>query len=149
MDASPNEPGGPNQPVTIGFTLLQHGVTRVDWGNTQVVLTNEATGESVAFAAQPQGATGHWVAEISIPAEGTWTYEVRHDLEIAMTGFDPISLGDTAAVTGTAATSTAATGLALQPALLMVGAFLALLAMAALAIGLIAYRRARLDRARA
>jgi hypothetical protein len=89
------------------------------------------------------------VAEISIPAEGTWTYEVRHDLEIAMTGFDPISLGDTAAVTGTAATSTAATGLALQPALLMVGAFLALLAMAALAIGLIAYRRARLDRARA
>ena len=144
MDASPDEPGGTNQPVTIGFTLLQHGETPVDWGNTQVVLTNEATGESVSFVARPQGATGHWVAEISVPADGTWTYSVRHDLEIAMTGFDPIALGNASTATGTAAT-----GLAFQPALLMVGAFLALLMTAALAVGLIAYRHAKLDRARA
>ena len=145
MDTAPDEPGGPNQPVTMGFTLLQHGVTPVDWGTTQVVLTNQATGESVSFDARLQGATGHWVAEISVPADGTWSYEVRHDLEIAMTGFDPIALGDAAAVSGTAATGTAATGIALQPALLMIGAFLALLAMAVLGAGLIALRHAKPD----
>ena len=58
MDEAPNQPGGPSQPVTIGFTLLQHGVTPVDWGTTQVVLTNDATGQSVTFDARPQGADG-------------------------------------------------------------------------------------------
>jgi hypothetical protein len=144
MDAPPADPGGPNQPITIGFTLLQHNVTPVDWGNTQIVLSNAATGESVTFGAQPQGAVGHWVAEISVPAEGTWTYTVRHDLEIGMTGFEPLNVGVRAASTGSAAT-----GLALQPALLMVGGFLALLIMAAATAGVLAYRQTRLDRVRA
>ena len=39
MDSPPDDPGGANQPVTIGFTLLQHGVTPVDWGTAKVVLT--------------------------------------------------------------------------------------------------------------
>ena len=143
MDAPPDDPGGPNQPITIGFTLLQHGVTPVDWGPTQIVLTNAESGESVTFDAQPQGAVGHWVAEVSVPADGTWTYLVRHDLEIGMTGFDPITVGSTAAATGSA------TGLPLQPALLMVGGFLALLVMVAGAAGILAYRHTRLDRARA
>ena len=37
MDTPPDDPGGPNQPVTVGFTLLQHGETPVDWGATQIV----------------------------------------------------------------------------------------------------------------
>jgi hypothetical protein len=143
MDAPPDDPGGPNQPITIGFTLLQHGVTPVEWGPTQVVLTNEASGETVTFDAQPQGAAGHWVAEVSVPANGTWTYLVRHDLEIGMTGFNPITVGGTAAAAG------AASSLALQPALLMVGGFLALLAMVAATAGFLAYRHTRLYRASA
>ncbi|HET6745732.1 MAG TPA: hypothetical protein VFH90_07780 [Candidatus Limnocylindria bacterium] len=143
MDAPPDDPGGPNQPITIGFTLLQHGVTPVDWGPTQIVLTNGATGETVTFDAQPQGAVGHWVAEVSVPADGTWTYLVRHDLEIGMTGFSPITVGGTAAATGSAST------LAVQPALLMVGGFLALLVVVAAAASILAYRHTRLDRASA
>lgn len=148
MDEAPNQPGGTGEPVTIGFTLLQHGVTPVDWGTTQVVLTNDATGQSVTFDARPQGADGHWVAEISVPAAGTWSYQVRHELETSTSGFQPITVGD---VAGTASTpsSGAATSLALQPALLMIGAFLALLAMGSVIVGVVAYRRTRLERARA
>ncbi|HYN64399.1 MAG TPA: hypothetical protein VES36_07340, partial [Candidatus Limnocylindrales bacterium] len=62
MDTPPDDPGGPNQPITIGFTLLQHGVTPVDWGAAKIVLTNAATGQSVTADASPQGKVGHWVA---------------------------------------------------------------------------------------
>ncbi len=148
MDEPPSQPGGPNEPVTIGFTLLQHGVTPVDWGDTQVVLRNDATSQAVYFDARPKGAKGHWIAEISVPAEGTWTYEVHHPLEIAMSGFKPITVGDvaTTSTTSTAAAG-AATSLALQPALLVIGAFLALLAMASVTVAVVAYRRTRLERA--
>jgi hypothetical protein len=145
MDTPPDDPGGPGQPITIGFTLLQHGVTPVDWGKAQVVLTNEATGRSVTFDAQPQGAVGHWVAEISLPADGTWSYEVRHDLEIEMMGFDPITVGPAAAQ---AAGLPASTSVGVQPALLLAAGFLSLLALAGVMAGIVAFRHGRLDRAR-
>ena len=146
MDSPRDDPGGPNQPITIGFTLLQHGVTPVDWGTAQVVLTNQATGQSVTVDAAPQGKVGHWVAEIRVPAEGTWNYEVRHDLEITMVGFDPIVIGEVAAAPAAAATSAAAS---VQPALLLAGAFLGLLALAGVTVALMTRRHGRLDRARA
>ncbi|MEP6470151.1 MAG: hypothetical protein ABJC24_10305 [Chloroflexota bacterium] len=147
MDSPPDDPGGPNQPITIGFTLLQHGVAPVDWGTAQVVLTNEATGQSVTVDAAPQGKVGHWVAEISVPAEGTWSYEVRHDLEISMVGFNPIVIGEAAAAP--AAAAAASTAASVQPALLLAGAFLGLLALAGMTAGIIALRHGRMDRARA
>jgi hypothetical protein len=143
MDTAPDDPGGPGEPITIGFTLLQHGVTPVDWGTAQVVLTNEATGRSVTFDARPQGAVGHWVAEISVPAEGTWSYDVRHDLEIAMMGFDPITVGPAAAQAAGAAASTV-----VQPFLLLAAGLLSLLALAGVTAGIVAFRHGRLDRAR-
>jgi hypothetical protein len=143
MDTPPDDPVTPGQPITIGFTLLQHGVTPVDWGTSQVVLTNEATGQSVTFDSRPQGAVGHWVAEISVPAEGTWSYQVRHDLEIEMTGFDPITVGPAPAQAAGAAAS-----LGVQPALLLAAGFLSLLAVAGITVGIIAFRHGRLDRAR-
>jgi hypothetical protein len=145
MDTPPDDPGGPGQPIRIGFTLLQHGVTPVDWGEAQVVLTNDATGRSVTFNARPQGAVGHWVAEISVPAEGTWRYEVRHDLEIEMIDFDPITVGPAAAQ---AARAAASTGVGVQPALLLAAGFLSLLALAGVTAGIVAFRHGRLDRAR-
>ena len=45
MDTPPDDPAGPNVPVTLGFTLMQHGVTPVDWGSAQIVLTNDQTGQ--------------------------------------------------------------------------------------------------------
>jgi hypothetical protein len=142
-DTPPDDPGGPNQPITIGFTLLQHGVTPVDWGTTLVVFTNEASGRSVTVSAEPQGAKGHWAAEVTLPANGTWSTQIRHDLEIVMTGFEPIIIGPAAT------TSAGSTTAAVQPALLMVAGFLALLTLAAGSVGIVAYRRAKPDRATA
>jgi hypothetical protein len=67
---------------------------------------------------------------------------------MSTSGFHAITVGD---VAGTASTpsSGAATSLTLQPALLMIGAFLALLAMGSVIVGVVAYRRTRLERARA
>jgi hypothetical protein len=147
MDTPPDDPGGPNQPVTIGFTLLQHGVAPVDWGTATVVLTNSATGQSVSTDARPQGPVGHWVAEISVPAEGTWSYEVRHDLEVDMTGFDPIVVGSAAAQPASATAATTSTSI--QPALLLAVSLLSLLTLAGLTMGIITVRHGSLDRARA
>jgi hypothetical protein len=147
QDPPPDDPGGPNEPITIGFTLMQHGVTPVDWGPTSVVLINEATGETVIIDAHQQGATGHWVADISVPSEGIWTYQVRHDLEIVMSGFQPIRVGDAPAAAVPAQSATGS--LAIQPALLIAAAFLGLLALGGLAAGILVYRHGRLDRARA
>jgi len=145
MDTPPDDPSSPGQPISIGFTLLQHGVTPVDWGTAQVVLTNDATGRSVTFDAQPQGAVGHWVAEISVPAGGTWRYQVRHDLEIEMTGFNPITVGPAAAQ---AAGTTASTSIDVQPALLLAVGFLSLLVLVGITAGIVVFRRGRLDRVR-
>jgi hypothetical protein len=145
MDAPQDEPSAPGRPITIGFTLLQHGITPVDWGTAHIVLTNDATGQSVTFDAQPQGAVGHWVAEISVPAAGTWTYALRHDLQIEMTVFDPLIVGPAAGQPVSPA-STASVGA--QPALMLAAGFLLLLALAGVTAGIITFRRGRLDRAR-
>jgi len=143
MDTPPADPAGTNEPVTLGFTLMQHGVTPVDWGTAQIVLTNDETGQEIVANATPQGAIGHWTAEVKLPADGTWSYQVRHDLEITLMGAQPISVG------GAQAATTGSTAIGLSPALLAAGAFLALLGMALLAGGLLVLRRSRPDEVRA
>ena len=144
MDTPPDDPAGPNEPVTLGFTLMQHGVTPVDWGSAQVVLTNDQTGQEIVATATPSGPIGHWSADVTLPAEGSWSYEVRHDLQITLMRAQPISVGSSqAATTG----GTAAIGI--SPALLAAGGFLAVLGMAVLAGVLLVVRRSPPDEVRA
>jgi len=142
MDTPPDDPG-PNQPVTLGFTLLQHGETPVDWGVAQVVATSAETGQEVIATATPDGATGHWSADVTLPVAGSWTYEVRHDLEITTIDAQPISVGDEAAASG------AATSVGLSPALLTAGGFLALVGVALVSGVLLVTRSRRPDEVRA
>jgi hypothetical protein len=142
MDAPPDDPAGPTEPVTLGFTLLQHGETPVDWGVAQVVLTHDETGEEIVARATPDGAAGHWTVEVVLPADGSWTYQVRHDLEISLVRAQPITVGDDPAA---AAGATAA----MSPALLAAGGFLAVLGMAVLAGVLLVVRNSRPDEVRA
>ncbi|HET9540770.1 MAG TPA: hypothetical protein VFQ46_09245 [Candidatus Limnocylindria bacterium] len=145
MDTPPDDPAGTNQPVTLGFTLLQHGETPVDWGVAQIVLTNDETGQQIVANATPSGPIGHWAAEVTLPAEGSWSYQVAHpDLEITIMGGQPISVGGPQeATTG----GTAAIGM--SPALLAGGGFLALLGMVVLAGAVVVVRRSRQDEVRA
>ena len=137
LDEPPADPPTSGQPIVIGFQLMQHGVTPVDWGSPTVTLTEATTGARVSATAHQEGPVGHWVAELTVPSNGTWSWTVRHDLEIAMVDFDPLTVG-----AGTPAAVTGSAGV--QPALLIAGAFLAMIAalvLAATALGLRAARR--------
>ena len=70
-------PGGFQAGVTydLEYTILQHGVTPVDVGNSQVRIVG-ADGSVSAFDAMPTGETGRYSVSITFPASGTWHWEV-------------------------------------------------------------------------
>jgi hypothetical protein len=91
LDGDPPEPSA-GEPVVIGFTLLQHGVTPVSWPDAFVTATNQATGERITAAATAEGAEGHYVATMTFPTDGTWEWSIRtRDLEVE-TRFAPITV---------------------------------------------------------
>lgn len=77
LDAEP-PPGEEGGTTEIGFTLLQHGVTPVDWGSVIVTAVNDATGETVSSAARSDGGD-HWIASLALPSTGEWTISIHHD----------------------------------------------------------------------
>ena len=65
----------------IEFTLLQHGVTPVDFGDVNLTAVNTETGEELTVAATSLGG-GRWSASLTFPVAGSWQLGVRHnDLE--------------------------------------------------------------------
>jgi len=63
--------------VTIGFTVLQHGQTPLA-GLTPVVRARLSTGgELMRAEALPEGAAGHYTAELVFPLEGEWMWEIE------------------------------------------------------------------------
>ncbi len=66
------------EPFTFGFTVLQHGVTPAGWVETPTFLgINGSTGERVVVKAVAQGADGHFVATVTLPSGGYWTWQVQ------------------------------------------------------------------------
>jgi hypothetical protein len=61
---------------TIGFSVLQHGETPVD-GLTPKITFTSATGTHETFTARGDGVTGHYVADVTLPNAGTWTWEIE------------------------------------------------------------------------
>jgi hypothetical protein len=92
----------------IRFSLLQHGVTAVDFGEVQVTATNPESGEVITVPATNHGG-GSWSAVVTFPVEGDWQIGVAHnDLETSPpTTLSVTSMG----------------GLAWLPAMLSVGLF--------------------------
>lgn len=131
MDEPPQEPPSAGEPITIGFTLLQHGVTPVDRGSTEVTIRNPDTGQALTVAARQGGQSGHWVAVITFPTDGRWRYTVTTTgLEVGMKGFNPVTVGSATPGTATSAATSAATA---QPtSLLLLALPLALVVAAAL-----------------
>jgi hypothetical protein len=65
------------EPFTFGFTVLQHGVTPAGWVETPTFVgINTATGERIEAKASGQGADGHFVATVTLPSSGYWTWQV-------------------------------------------------------------------------
>jgi len=59
----------------VGYTIRQHGVTPVSLANTGIEIRRGA--RRAFFPGRPSGATGHYVATVTFPARGTWTWSAR------------------------------------------------------------------------
>jgi hypothetical protein len=80
IKADTGNPPQPNagEPFTFGFTVLQHGVTPAGWVETPTFVgTNGVTGQRVEARAVAEGADGHFVATVTFPSAGYWTWQVE------------------------------------------------------------------------
>jgi hypothetical protein len=66
----------PGAPVTIGFTVLQHGTRPMADLSPRITLTSEAGGAPVNVEARAEGEPGHYVATISLPEPGVWRWQI-------------------------------------------------------------------------
>ena len=63
------------QPITVGFTVLQHGRTPMtDLDPTIVAQLSES--ESFVAHAKPEGIPGHYQATLTFPKEGEWEWSI-------------------------------------------------------------------------
>jgi hypothetical protein len=75
----------PGKPATIGFTIRQHGVTPVDLTGVALVVSLSGGGEE-RFPARLDGTTGHYVADVQVPAGD-------HQWRVEQGSFGPQDLG--------------------------------------------------------
>lgn len=59
----------------IGFMLRQHGATPFGDATPGIVITRGA--EQRQFAARAEGPIGHYVADVTFPSDGEWTWSVN------------------------------------------------------------------------
>ena len=112
MDPPPDEPVA-GEPVELGFTLMQHGVTPTNWGQAVFSVVDVDSGERTNYPATPSGAAGHWTVEVIFPAGGSYRFEVTHDLQIESVNLTETILAVGAPGSGTtAATAAPSVGLA-------------------------------------
>lgn len=63
------------EPFEVGFTIRQHGRTPISLDDT-AILVSGSDGAVTRFAARPEGAVGHHVATLVLPAgEVTWAVD--------------------------------------------------------------------------
>jgi hypothetical protein len=68
-----------NEPVDIGFTVRQHGRDdrRLSGLSPTLTAKNTATGKSIVVNAKDEGAAGHYVALITFPEAGAWSWSIQ------------------------------------------------------------------------
>lgn len=64
------------EPVTIGFTVLQHGRTPMT-GLTPTITANLYKEQEFVVEAEPQGKPGHYSATVTFPKEGKWRWSIQ------------------------------------------------------------------------
>lgn len=80
-DAQTGNPPTEGHPLTIGFKVMQHGVTPAPWETATVHFTDSATGETLDVPSKNDDPNGHFTATVTLPHAGYWTWSVTlHDL---------------------------------------------------------------------
>jgi len=79
------------QPVSIAFTVRQHGMRPIDGLKPTVVAATEdkAVGE-VQTSATASGPTGHYVANLVVPQRGRWTVTINSGFMASRITLSPI-----------------------------------------------------------
>jgi hypothetical protein len=123
LDPGTNGPRA-GTPTTLGFLVLQHGVTP---NSSLAVVVHGANpaGGSISASATAQGAKGHYVATLTFPTEGAWTITWTSELDMAESSA-PLTVAAAAAAPASAPAPVPATAGADTAALLLVGLALAL-----------------------
>ena len=85
LDEAPSGTAGTTEDV--GFTILQHGQTPVDIDENVGIDIYAADGSHLFFEAAGDGTVGHYVASVTFPEAGQYTWEIR------MGFFEPQPLG--------------------------------------------------------
>lgn len=63
------------EPFTVGFTVLQHGITPLD-GLTPYI-TASLSGEQVSVSAESDKTPGHYTATLTLPTAGEWSWSIQ------------------------------------------------------------------------
>ncbi|HEX5166143.1 MAG TPA: hypothetical protein VFV93_12155 [Thermomicrobiales bacterium] len=87
-----------NEPMTLDFTLLQHGVTPTDWTTTYVEARNNETGETLRFDAIAGSEVGRWTVDVTFPSAGTWHWAIKTEELAVEDTFPAIEVVDSAGV---------------------------------------------------
>jgi len=97
-----------DQPLTLDFTLLQHGMTPADWTTTYFEATNTDTGETLRVDAEAGAEAGRWTVTVAFPSAGNWDWAIQTE-ELAVEDTFPALevVGDAAAVSNTSAVTPA------------------------------------------
>ena len=64
------------KPVTIGFTILQHGVRPFNEGTPTLEAIHRESGTTVREDGRREGASGHYVVDVTFPEAGEWTWTI-------------------------------------------------------------------------
>jgi len=64
------------EPITIGFTVLQHGRTPMADLDPTITATLSNT-DTFVVKAKPEGKVGHYTATLTFPKEGNWSWSVQ------------------------------------------------------------------------
>jgi hypothetical protein len=67
----------PGTPVNVGFTIRQHGVTPIDLKDGVAIEVIAADGTVTRFPATGDGVLGHYVASVTFPASGEYTWAAQ------------------------------------------------------------------------
>jgi hypothetical protein len=130
LDPLPNELRA-GETYAIGYVIRQHGQTPFTSAQTAIEIRSPDSQVPQRFRAVPDGAPGHYVAQVTFPTAGEWQWDVDQ------APFAPQALGTLTVLASSAASATPDTMLPIVPALAIATA----LAMAVFVWRLTVYTR--------
>lgn len=93
-----DEPPGelpPSEPWQFGFMVLQHDVTPNSDVTPVIRAIHLQSGDEVTATAEQEGPTGHFVAELTLPTSGEWSWTITPE-PFAETSFPALIVGESA-----------------------------------------------------